>query len=220
MEFSRIGKHTIRCLISEEEIIDLGFSLDEIMKNGERTQEFMNCIFDMAEQRFETKFEHGIKTVRADFMSNHTLSLTFSEYPGAEAMVEHLKDIVNGLLNSIPGQKWEEIQDIKKKKEEHTQSIDLKVIVTIAFESLEVLIRFSKMLSLETFPPNALYKYQDVYMLMVDFAEMEDADIRRMSAVTDEYAYDILVGSEKRAHILEHGTPIIRECAMEQLRTL
>ena len=47
MEFSRIGKHTIRCLISEEEIIDLGFSLDEIMKNGERTQEFVNCIFDM-----------------------------------------------------------------------------------------------------------------------------------------------------------------------------
>ena len=107
MEFSRIGKHTIRCVISEDEISDLGFTLEEIMSNGERTQEFMNQIFDLAEQRFETKFDLGIKTVRADFMSDHTLSLTFSEHPGAEAMLEHLKDIVHGLVNSIPQQQAE-----------------------------------------------------------------------------------------------------------------
>ena len=107
MEFSRVGQHTIKCVISEEEIIELGFSMDEIMGNGERTQAFMNQIFDMAEKEFETKFDMGIKTVRADFLPDHTLSLTFSEHPGAGGMVEHLKDIVNGLLNSIPSEKWE-----------------------------------------------------------------------------------------------------------------
>ena len=45
MEFSRIGEHTIKCVISEEEIYDLGYTMDEIMSNGERTQEFMNQIF-------------------------------------------------------------------------------------------------------------------------------------------------------------------------------
>ena len=77
MKFSRIGEHTIKCVISEEEIYDLGFTMEEIMSNGERTQEFMNQIFDMAEQEFEMKFDFGVKTVRADFLSNHTLSLTF-----------------------------------------------------------------------------------------------------------------------------------------------
>ena len=76
MEFSRIGKHTIRCVISEDEISDLGFTLEEIMSNGERTQEFMNQIFDLAEQRFETKFYLGIKTVSPHFISDHTLSHT------------------------------------------------------------------------------------------------------------------------------------------------
>ena len=105
MKFSKIGKHTIRCVISEQEIQDLGYTIEEIMSNGERTQEFMNQIFDMAEQSFETKFELGIKTVRADFMSDHTLALTFSEHPGSDEMMEHLKDIVNGLMNAIPQQK-------------------------------------------------------------------------------------------------------------------
>ena len=85
-------------MISEDEITDLGYTMEEIMSNGERTQEFMNEIFDLAEQRFETKFELGVKTVRADFLPDHTLSLTFSEHPGSEGMMEHLKDIVNGLL--------------------------------------------------------------------------------------------------------------------------
>ncbi len=67
MKFSRIGEHTIKCVISEEEIYDLGFTMEEIMSNGERTQEFMNQIFDMAEQEFEMKFDFGVKTVRADF---------------------------------------------------------------------------------------------------------------------------------------------------------
>ena len=118
MKFSRIGKHTIRCVISEKEITDLGYTLEEIMSNGERTQEFMNEIFDLAEQRFETKFELGVKTVRADFLADHTLSLTFSEHPGSEDMMEHLKDIVNGLLSSIPQQKWNEISEAKKKQED------------------------------------------------------------------------------------------------------
>ena len=104
MEFSRIGEHTIKCVISEEEIYDLGFTMEEIMSNGERTQEFMNQIFDMAEQEFEMKFDFGVKTVRADFLSNHTLSLTFSEHPVSEGMMEHLKDIVNDLI-SEHGQK-------------------------------------------------------------------------------------------------------------------
>ena len=30
MEFSRVGQHTIKCVISEEEIMELGFSMDEI----------------------------------------------------------------------------------------------------------------------------------------------------------------------------------------------
>ena len=34
MKFSKIGKHTIRCVISEQEIQDLGYTIEEIMSNG------------------------------------------------------------------------------------------------------------------------------------------------------------------------------------------
>ena len=153
MKFSRIGKHTIRCVISEKEITDLGYTLEEIMSNGERTQEFMNEIFDLAEQRFETKFELGVKTVRADFLADHTLSLTFSEHPGSEDMMEHLKDIVNGLLSSIPQQKWNEISEAKKKQEDQDVA---RVFVLLVFERMDTILRFAKQVPFKECPPNEI----------------------------------------------------------------
>ena len=86
----------------------------------------MNHIFDMAEQEFNTKFDLGIKSVRADIMPDHTISLTFSEHP-----MDQIKDIVNGLLNSIPKKNWDEID--KKQPESETQ----KVVVLFAFEDAD-----------------------------------------------------------------------------------
>ena len=217
MKFSRIGKHTIRCVISEKEITDLGYTLEEIMSNGERTQEFMNEIFDLAEQRFETKFELGVKTVRADFLADHTLSLTFSEHPGSEDMMEHLKDIVNGLLSSIPKQKWNEISEAKKKQEDQDVA---RVFVLLVFERMDTILRFAKQVPFKECPPNALYKLNHVYYLIMDLSNQLESDVRKLSAVTDEYVSKLLVGVERKAFVEEHGEVILKEAAIEKLREL
>ena len=217
MKFSKIGKHTIRCVISEQEILDLGYTMEEIMSNGERTQEFMNQIFDMAEQKFETKFELGIKTVRADFMSDHTLSLTFSEHPGSDEMMEHLKDIVNGLMNSIPQQKWEEIKEARANA---GFEMPVNIYATVVFSDFDMLLRYAKTIAPQDLPPGELYKYKDTYMLILTFSEMEESSLKRLSNLTDEYAQDILVGAERKAFIQEHGTCILKKDALQQLREL
>ena len=237
MEFSRDGQHTIRCVITEDEILELGFTIDEIVSNGARTQEFMNQIFDLAEQEFQTKFDMGIKTVRADILPDHTLSLTFSEHPGTEGMMEHIKDIVNGLLSSIPQKKLEEVkgkmnladmagvgQKIVEKKVEEEQKQNastpepIKIIALFAFEELETVMRYAKQVKLEHLPFNQLYRFEDAYFLMMDMTGCEESEVRSLSALTDEYSADVFVGSEKRAFIYEHGKCILKERAIEQLR--
>jgi len=221
MEFSRDGK-TIRCVISEEEIEELGYTIDDIISNGVRTQEFMNQIFDMAEEEFQTKFDLGIKAVRADILPDHTISLTFSEHPGSEGMMEHIKDTVNGLLNTIPKQKWDEIKAIKEndKNKDGTDENPPKIIILFAFEDLDILIRYAKHVQMDTMPFNQLYKLDDIYFLMVDMTDCEELEVKRLSALTDEYATDIFVGAEKRAFIYEHGKPILTDRALEQLREI
>lgn len=223
MEFSREGNNIIRCVISEEEIEELGYTIDDIISNGRRTQQFMNQIFDLAEQEFDTKFELGIKSVRADILPDHTISLTFSEQPGTEGVMDHIKDIVNGLLNTIPKQKWDEIKAIKDSGIQNTeaeQDTVAKIIVLFAFEELDILMRYAKQVVVEQLPFNQLYKFDGIYFLMMDMTDSKEEDVRKLSALTDEYAADIFVGAEKRAFIYEHGKEILKERAIEQLREI
>lgn len=224
MEFSREGNHIIRCVITEEEIEELGYTIDDIISNSVRTQEFMNRIFDMAEQELDTKFDMGVKSVRADIMPDHTISLTFSEHPGSEGMMEHIKDIVNGLLNTIPKQKWDEIKAIKDNDTTSEKGVEVgelpKIIVLFAFEDLDILMRYAKLVRMHPMPYNQLYKFEGIYFLMIDMTDCEEEEVKRLSALTDEYATDIFVGSEKRAFIYEHGTAILKERAIEQLQQI
>lgn len=221
MEFSREGNNIIRCVISEEEIEELGYTIDDIISNGARTQQFMNQIFDMAEREFNTKFELGIKSVRADIMPDHTISLTFSEHPGTEGVMEHIKDIVNGLLSSIPKQKWDELKK-EKESEDTTEQNDKisKIIVLFAFKELDTLIRYAKQVKVENIPFNQLYKYDNIFFLLLDVTDSEEKDVKILSSLTDEYAADIFVGVEKRAFIYEHGEEILKHKAIEQLKEI
>lgn len=223
MEFSRVGEHTIKCVISEAEIIELGFSMDDIMGNGERTQAFMNQIFDMAEKEFQTKFDMGIKTVRADFLPDHTLSLTFSEHPAANGMMEHLKDIVNGLINSIPADKWEEIKAAKEAKGAKV-SEELgeqgETMVMLHFEELDTVIRFAKQILFEELPFNCLYKYRDRFYLMMDLSFVCEEYAHRLCVLADEYVTDIWEGRERLAFLEEHAQVIMREEAIEGLKKI
>ena len=229
MQFSREGNHTIKCVISEEEIWELGYTIDDIISNSIRTQEFMNRVFDMAEQELNTKFAQGVKAVRADILPNHTISLTFSDKPGTEGMAGQIKDIVNGLLSSIPKEKLEEIKELAElsKSTEDTAQVAMeakkeggKIIVLFAFEDMDILMRYAKHVRMETMPFNQLYKLDDAYFLMLDMTDCKEEEVKRLSALTDEFATDIFVGTEKRAYIYEHGKVILAERAIEQLQMI
>uniref|UniRef100_UPI0040570205 adaptor protein MecA n=1 Tax=Agathobacter sp. TaxID=2021311 RepID=UPI0040570205 len=222
MEFFKDEKNSIRCIIREDEIEALGYTIDEIISNGTRTQEFMNEIFDMAEEELGMKFEMGKKAVRADVLPDHTLSLTFSEHPvSADEMMGHIKDIINGLLNSLP-QKGEMRSNAAKKLEGLKERLEseTKIVVLFLFESMDILTRFAKVLSIEALGHNSLYKFEEGYFLMIDLNGMDETDVKRLSALADEYASDIFAGAEKRAFIWEHGKAILRERAIEQLKLL
>lgn len=220
MKFSKVGEHTIKCVISEEEIYDLGFTVDEIMSNGERTQEFMNQIFDMAEEKFKMKFDMGIKTVRADFLSNHTLMLTFSEHPATEGMMEHIKDILSGIISASSQTAKESISQSTEDDENGIVSAGPDSVVMIEFPEFDLAMKFAKLIKLEEFPPSQLYKEDDFYYLEMDLAGIEKSKVKLLSMQADEYASDILPGAMLRAHFLEHADVLLEKEAIEFLREM
>lgn len=230
MEFSRIGEHTIKCTITEQEIESLGFTIDDVLSNSERTQEFMNHIFDLAEKEFQMKFELGIKTVRADFMSDHTLALTFSEHP-VNGMMEHLKDIIGGLIGSMANAAMgssllgssDKSAGQNQKQEimpEDKKTDTVLVLALFTFDSMEILSAFAKQVDLAPLPESTLYKWENKYILSANLSDYNESEVLRLSTLTDEYASGIQVGVQRNAFYKEHAKCILKEHAIEQLQLL
>jgi negative regulator of genetic competence, sporulation and motility len=56
--------------------------------------------------------------------------------------------------------------------------------------------------------------------MLMDLSQQSEEDVKRLSALTDEYATDIQVGAERMSYIEEHGEMILPEAAIETLREL
>ena len=221
MKMSKVGQHTVRCMITEEEIEDLGYSLDEIMSNGSRTQEFMNYIFGLAEKEFSMKFQTGVRTVRADFMPDHTLSLTFSEL-SPENLMEHLKDIVTGLIGSAGPAREALLEEQKDSEgpEDGREEEPAGIPVLLLFDSLTAAIDLAGRIPEALTFPSALYRLEDTYYLWIDLTEASAREVLALSCLTDEYVELIEAGDGRCAYIAEHGKRIIRGDAIQELRAL
>lgn len=94
MEIKRVGENTIRCALTEEEIQDMGFEIDEIVGNGEMTQRFMRVVLELVEEQEDIDIEQLSPVVRAELLSDHSMAITFGD-DGEMSMKELLETLGN-----------------------------------------------------------------------------------------------------------------------------
>lgn len=97
MRFKRVDKSTVRCIVSQNEIEERGLKIEDLIKNGDKAQEFLNEVVDMAEEEIGFKMTSGIQAVQAAFLPNHDIVFTFSdkaENIGMDRALDHLKDMM------------------------------------------------------------------------------------------------------------------------------
>ena len=102
MRFKRIDVDTVRCIISEEELMENGLEVDDFLQNDGRTESFLRKIISMAEEEVGYKVQGGNITIQVAVLPEHTLALTFSEKPelGISNMLENLKSAVESLVKN------------------------------------------------------------------------------------------------------------------------
>ena len=121
MRFKRIDVDTVRCIISEEELIENGLEVDDFLQNDGRTESFLRKIISMAEEEVGYKVQGGNITIQVAVLPEHTLALTFSEKPelGISNMLENLKSAVESLVKNAP-----DIDNLKQAAKELTNQND------------------------------------------------------------------------------------------------
>ena len=78
MEIERLGENKIRCALSEEEIREMGYNIDEIIGNTEVTQEFMRAVVELVEEQGNISMQNISQLEKADLLQDHSITITFA----------------------------------------------------------------------------------------------------------------------------------------------
>lgn len=229
MEIKRLNKNQIRCTITEQEIEELGFQIDDIIANTENAQKFMHVVLEKIAEQEKIDTELTSPIVRAELLQDHSMTLTFGGITEEEksSMIDRMMSIIDRLAGNLPTQhECKEPEDFAMTATEALESTEDDIfkkstLFALEFLKLDEAIRLSKVFLKETcVPESALYKKGEKYYLIMDFIHFSKKALRPFAFAAVEYDTRHFAAEAAIAHIKEHGTCLIAQDAIAQLMQL
>ena len=189
MTFWKVSDTRMNCLITEAEIAALGYSLEDLTQDRERTEEFLNLLLKKG------------KGFYGAFLPDRSLMLSISCQ--AENSLESIQkdgSEASGML----------IEPDSSEKE--------TVRWQILFPSLDNAINFCKILGYGQASESRLYKDDGVYYLMVDFPNTEDGNKKAQRIVSaGEFGGMVEKDAISEAYLNEHEKCLLNKDAINIL---
>lgn len=223
MRFKRINVDTVRCIVSETELIENGLQMDDFLQNDGKTEEFLRKIVSMAEEEVGFKVQGGPLSVQVAVLPEHLLALTFSERPDSNILnlLQNLKSAVDSL--SGMGNKPEEVEQDTQDSDTLVEGCDKRLYI-LEFPNMDHIITYAKSIVLEEPVVSSVFRMQERgasnYYLLIERNGLGDKEICRVISASVEFMKDASADMHKAAYLAEHGTCVLRKDALEILQKL
>lgn len=120
MEFKKINENTFECLLSKEDLEDFDITMEDFLKDQDKTMDFMRKIIERSEEEIDFEPSSGMVSMQISPLPGDGLSLVFSNRQPVSGMdlLTHVRDIIRSHMEGMIHDR-EQADD-----EDHTQSGD------------------------------------------------------------------------------------------------
>jgi negative regulator of genetic competence, sporulation and motility len=148
------------------------------------------------------------------------MNITFGG--GPELDIEELIDTVSSLIGQMAPERLEELRRLNTAEEEkkQTEQKDQLMVCALRFAALEEASQMCKACFKEKLPKSALYRLKDRYYLILDFSDFEKQEMSPFAFSAMEYDDGHISEDVQIAFIVEHGSLIVKNQAVEMLMQL
>lgn len=96
MEFQRIGKNTVQCHMTMEEMSEYGLGIEDLFTNQDKSRDFLEQLVERAEEEIGYEVEGGMVSMQLMRMPDDSLVITFSDRgeEGIQSMLNHIQNLV------------------------------------------------------------------------------------------------------------------------------
>lgn len=248
MMFVKVNAHTVKCIIGENEITEMGYKFEDICKNHDLASDFMKNIIGKANQA-GFPISEDVQAVQATFLPNRQLVLCFVEGGSDVALDQTIQNLLHafGLVESVGKERLEEIENMtgeEKRKafdacfscavptEEGSEHLVEVPVMQQEEKSQEntaaekYILTFQSLDLTESFcktsanVPGKLYKNNGEYLLLADLADLEEKEKKGFLLTASEYASGLKKDNLESHYLEEHGDIIIGKNVVEVLKKL
>lgn len=226
MRFKRISTDTVRCIVSQDELMENGLNMDDFMSNSGRTEEFLRKMLTQAEQEVGFRVQGGPLTIQVAALPENNLALTFSEKQTGSNFMELLEGLRSAMSNLSDA-----VNEKAKDKQEGTQGTDQQAdgerdSYLLEFHGMEDLRAFCLNVAEEAEEElgmdSALYYLEEdgIYGLILQKGKMEKKQLCRVVSASMEFLEAASANEMQIAYIQEHGKCMLDNRAITQLQKL
>ena len=222
MRFKRISTDTVRCIVSQDELMENGLDMDDFMSNSGRTEEFLRKMLSQAEQEVGFRVQGGPLTIQVAALPENMLALTFSEKQAGSNFMELLEGLRSAMsnLSDAVNEKAKDQQDGENGARAGQETYLLE------FHGMEDLGAFCRNVSAgieeELGLDSSLYYLEDdgIYGLVLQKGGMDIKQLCRVVSASMEFLEAASANEMQIAYIREHGKCMLKERAITQLQKL
>lgn len=233
MKFKRIDVETVRCLISEEELQENGLDMNDFMRSGEKTEDFLRKIVTLAQEEVGYKVPSGSLSVQASILPNRVLSLTLSEKQnGILDILKNLKNFMSKLSEAVQNDDTEAFREIleamgatdtrERIGEDTSGRSSVKASYQVEFDNFENILRYADATQLAVPVSNVVYKLErnGKYYLVIQKGRLNDDQMCKLLSAALDFSSAIYSDVALLAYLDEHGEKILAEDALQVLQEL
>lgn len=215
---------TVRCIVSETELIENGLQMDDFLQNDGKTEDFLRKIVSMAEEEVGFKVQGGPLSVQVAVLPEHLLALTFSERPDNNILniLQNLKSAVDS-LSGMSNRSEENGEDSDAGDDTLVEGCDRRLYI-LEFPNMDQIITYAKSIVLEEPVVSSVFRMQERgasnYYLLIERNGLGDKEICRVISASVEFMKDASSDLHKAAYLAEHGTCVLKKDALEILQKL
>ena len=196
MTFWKISETRMNCVITQEEIEILGYSLEDLIQDKERAREFLNMLREKGNEVLGMRTEGNITNFFGAFLPDRSLLLSIS-----------------------CGEEGEQTDMSQRGRKELLEVSEEKLLsYQILFYDMDQMIQFCGVFGGGKAIDSRLYENDEIYYLMMDFDNTEEGrNAARSIASAEEFGGMIEQNAISELFLNEHERCLIKECAVEKL---
>lgn len=220
MEYRRIDKNTVQCIVTSQDMDDYGVTLGDIFERSERAEGFFRELIEEAHEEIGYDCEGANVAMQITPMHDDGMIITITHDAGAsiKGFLEHIKDV----METIAGGGMPPVDDSKTKHVDHTsekekadnQPRDIRIF---EFSSMSDVLSFAEDGFVAGQVKSYFGKADGKYYLVVIKNRCSWKNFNKLSAKAFEFANIIVDVNGKLVYLSEHGEGLIENGALTKL---